>query len=277
MARTHQLTGSTVLVTGAARGIGLATAERFAAAGARVVLGDLDDDLVDKAARSVGRGAVGHRLDVSDRASFAAFVAFAEAEVGPVDVLVNNAGIMPIAPLVQESDDATDRILDVNLRGVITGTKLVVPGMIARGHGHVVNVASGVGRIALPHGATYSASKYAVVGFTEAMRTELRPHGVDVSAILPTVVATELGSGIQATRGMRPCRPEEVADTVVAVAQKPRFETWVPRHAKAIYYGANLLPRRAKDALGRALGTDDVLAAADADARDGYEERAARS
>jgi NADP-dependent 3-hydroxy acid dehydrogenase YdfG len=277
MARTHQLTGSTVLVTGAARGIGLATAERFAAAGVRVVLGDLDDDLVDKAARTIGRGALGLRLDVADRGSFAAFVERAQAEVGPVDVLVNNAGIMPIAPLVEESDDATDRIIDVNLRGVVTGTKLVVPGMVARGRGHVVNVASGVGRIALAHGATYSASKYAVVGFTEAMRTELRPHGVDVSAVLPTVVATELGSGLQATRGMRPCRPEEVAATIVAVAQRPRFETWVPRHAKAIYYGANLLPRRAKDVLARSLGTDDLLAHADDEARSGYEQRAARS
>jgi NADP-dependent 3-hydroxy acid dehydrogenase YdfG len=277
MARTHQLTGATVLVTGAARGIGRATAERFARAGATVVLGDLDDDLVDKAAREIGHGALGHRLDVSDRGSFASFVAFAEAEVGPVDVLVNNAGIMPVAPLVEESDDATDRIIDVNLRGVITGTKLVVPSMVERGRGHVVNVASGVGRIALPHGATYSASKYAVVGFTEAMRTELRPHGVDVSAILPTVVSTELGSGVHATRGMRPCRPEEVAEVVVAVAQRPAFETWVPRHAKAIYYGATLMPRRVKDALGRVLGTDDVLAGADEEARSTYEQRAARS
>ena len=277
MARTHDLAGSTVLVTGAARGIGLATAERLAAVGARVVLGDLDDDLVDKAARRIGQGAVGHRLDVSDRESFAAFVEHATTHVGPVDVLVNNAGIMPLAPLVDEGDDVTDRILDVNLRGVITGTKLVAPTMIARGRGHVVNVASGVGRIALPHGATYSASKYAVVGFTEAMRTELGPHGVDVSAILPTVVATELGSGVHPTRGMRPCRPEEVADAIVAVARRPRFETWVPRHAKAIFYGSHVLPRRLKDVLSHALGADSVLSDVDDQARAQYEQGVSRS
>lgn len=267
----HQL----VVITGAGRGIGLSTASHFTAAGARVVIGDLDDDVATQAAAQVGRGAVGLEVDVSDRASYASFIEQAQG-LGPIDVLVNNAGIMPLAPLAEESDEATDRILDVNLRGVITGTKLVIPQMIERGHGHVINIASAVGRIAVANGATYSASKYAVVGFSEAMRSELRPHGVDVSCILPTVVATELAAGVSATKGMRAAQPGDVARAVVDVARKPQFETWVPRHSKAIFYSSNALPRRLKDALGHAIGADRALSDVDTEARTAYERRAAR-
>ncbi|MRJ75735.1 SDR family NAD(P)-dependent oxidoreductase [Aeromicrobium sp. SMF47] len=267
----HQL----VVITGAGRGIGRATATRFAAEGARVVIGDLDDDVAAKAAQQIGRGAVGLTVDVSDRASYAAFIEQAQT-LGPVDVLVNNAGIMPLSPLTEESDEATDRILDVNLRGVITGTKLVIPQMIERGHGHVINIASAVGRIAVANGATYSASKFAVVGFSEAMRSELKPHGVDVSCILPTVVATELAAGVSATKGMRAAQPDDVAKAVVGVAHRPQFETWVPRHSKGIFYSSNALPRRLKDTLGHAIGADRALSDVDAEARAEYERRAAR-
>ncbi|AWB93889.1 SDR family oxidoreductase [Aeromicrobium chenweiae] len=272
---SRSLRNQLVVITGAGRGIGLSTARHFVAAGAQVVIGDLDDDVAAKAAAQVGGGTVGLTVDVSDRASYAAFIDRARA-VGTIDILVNNAGIMPLAPLTEESDEATDRIIDVNLRGVITGTKLVVPQMIQRGHGHVINIASAVGRIAVANGATYSASKYAVVGFSEAMRSELQPHGVDVSCILPTVVATELAAGVSATKGMRAAQPDDVAKAVVRVAQKPQFETWVPRHSKGIFYSSNALPRRLKDALGHAIGADRALSDVDADARAEYERRAAR-
>lgn len=269
----HPLLDQTVVITGAGRGIGLATATLFAAAGARVVIGDLDDDVASKAAAEVGRGAVGLSVDVADRGSFARFIDRAGA-TSPIDVLINNAGIMPLAPLVEESDEATDRIIDVNLRGVITGTKLVVPQMIDRGHGHVINIASAVGRIAVANGATYSASKHAVVGFSEAMRSELKPHGVDVSCILPTVVATELAAGVSAAKGMRAAQPQDVAAAVVRVAQKPQFETWVPRHSKGLFYVSNALPRRWKEAVAHAIGADDALRNIDVDARAEYERRA---
>lgn len=271
---TRSLRDQLVVITGGGRGIGLSTASHFVAAGARVVIGDLDD-VAAKSAAQVGGGAVGLTVDVSDRASYAAFIEQVQA-FGPIDVLVNNAGIMPLSPLVDETDEATDRILDVNLRGVITGTKLVAPAMIARGSGHVINIASAVGRIAVANGATYSASKHAVVGFSEAMRSELRPHGVDVSCVLPTVVATELAAGVSATKGMRAAQPEHVARAVVDVAQKPRFETWVPRHSKGIFYVSNALPRRWKDAIGHAIGADRALTDVNAQARAEYERRAAR-
>lgn len=276
LSKTRSLSGALVVITGAGRGIGLATAHQFTAAGARVVIGDLDDDVAAKAAAQVGGGAVGHMVDVADRASYAAFVEYAAAQ-GPIDILVNNAGIMPLSPLVEESDESTDRILDINLRGVITGTKLVAPGMIARRRGHVINVASAVGRIGVANGATYSASKYAVVGFTEAMAAELAPSGVDVSCILPTVVATELAAGVSAARGMRAVTPEEVAAAIVGVAQRPRFETWVPAYAKGVYYSSNTLPRRLRESLSHAMGADKALSDVDRAAREEYERRAAKS
>ncbi|GAB2876589.1 SDR family oxidoreductase [Nocardioides pacificus] len=272
----RSLRGSRVVITGAGRGIGLATAHQFAAQGAHVVIGDLDDDVAAKAALQVGGGAVGHTVDVADRGSYAAFIEYAAAQ-GPIDILVNNAGIMPLSPLVEETDDSTDRIIDINLRAVITGTKLVAPGMIERGHGHVINVASAVGRVGIANGATYSASKYAVVGFTEAMASELAPSGVDVSCILPTVVATELAAGVSATRGMKPVKPEEVAAAIIGVAQRPRFETWVPKYAKGIYYSSNILPRRLRDSISHAMGADKTLTDIDRGARAEYERRAAQS
>ncbi len=271
MSRT--LKGQVVVITGAGRGIGLATASRFAEAGAVVVIGDLDDDVAAKAALQIGGSTVAHVVDVADRASFATFIAFAQQH-GPVDILVNNAGIMPLSPLVDETDAATDRILDVNLRAVITGTKLVAPAMIARGSGHIINVASAVGRIAVANGATYSASKYAVMGFSEAMQSELAASGVDVSCILPTVVDTELAAGVSATKGMRAVRPDEVASAIVKVAQKPRFETWVPGWSKGLFYSMNVLPRRVRNGAGHAIGADEALRAVDVEARREYERRA---
>ena len=271
----RDLRGRVVVITGAGRGIGLATAGRFADLGARVVIGDLDDDVAAKAAAQVGGGAEGYVVDVADRASYAAFLARAE-ELGPIDVLVNNAGIMPLSPLVEQSDEAIDKVLDVNLRAVITGTQLAARSMVPRGRGAIVNVASAVGRVGMAGGAVYSASKFGVVGFSEAMAAELAPHGVDVSVVLPTVVATELGAGVQATRGMRPCKPEEVADAIVSVAQKPRFETWVPAYAKAIFYSSNAMPRRARDLIGHAIGADTSLSRVDREARAEYERRAQR-
>jgi short-subunit dehydrogenase len=271
MSRT--LTNQVVAITGGGRGIGLATARRFAAEGAIVVIGDLDDDVAAKAALQIGGRATAHVVDVADRDSFARFVEAAR-EQGPIDVLVNNAGIMPLSPLVDETDEATDRILDVNLRAVITGTKLVAPDMIARGRGHVINIASAVGRIAVANGATYSASKYAVMGFSEAMQSELAPSGVDVSCILPTVVDTELAAGVSATKGMRAVSPDEVAAAIVKVAQRPRFETWVPAWSKGLFYSMNVLPRRVRNGAGHAIGANEALSGADLEARAEYERRA---
>lgn len=276
MTRTHDLAGLTVVVTGGARGIGLATAERLARAGARVAIGDRDAALAETAAATVvrrtGGRVVAAPLDVTETSSWADFLD-AVGSLGAVDVLVNNAGIMPIGPVLAESEAVSRAVVDVNLHGVVNGTKAVVPGMVERGHGHVVNVASAVGRVAMPHGATYTASKFAVVGFTEATRAELAPHGVHVSMVLPTVVRTELAAGVPAARGVRPVTAEDVAAVVEATIRRPRAETWVPRWGQHVARAADLVPLPVKTALSRVMRADSLFAEADPAARADYEER----
>lgn len=276
MASKRRVSGKVVAITGGARGIGLATARALVLQGAKVAIGDLDGALAKEVAAGLGGHAVGTDLDVTDRDSFAAFLDYAVAELGPLDVLVNNAGIMPLGAVVAESDSVARRIVDVNVHGVITGTKLAAAHMLPRHSGHIVNVSSGVGRVALPGAATYSATKHAVVGFSEATRAELRPSGVDVSVVLPLIVNTELGSGVHAVRGQRTVEASEVAEAIVGVITKPRFETWVPRSGGRLYRFMFLMPRAWSEALGRAVGAADALSNTDAGARQAYEARARR-
>ena len=268
----REIAGRTVIVTGAARGIGEATARLLAEEGARVVLGDLDEALVQQTAAAIGRGSVAARLDVTKPESWRAFLD-ETASAGPVDALVNNAGIMPLGSVLKEPDELARTIVDVNLHGVINGTKAVAPGMVERGRGHILNVASAVGRLAVPDGATYSASKFAVVGFTEATRAELAPHHVDVTMVLPTVVRTELAAGVPAARGVKAVGPEDVAKVILYALQKPKAELWVPRWVQGMTKTTAVLPRRVQEALGRAFQADRVLADRDESQRTAYEAR----
>ncbi len=273
MSRTvRDLSSLHVLVTGGARGIGRATVERLARQGAHVALGDLDVGLADEVAAPFGGRVVVARLDVTDPESWTAFLE-ATAQVGPFDALVNNAGIMPLGSVLKEPYAVARAIIDVNLHGVINGTKAVAPGMVERGSGHIVNVASAVGRVALADGATYSASKFAAVGFSEATRTELAPYGIDVSVVLPTVVLTELAAGIPATRGVKPVTADDVAEVIEATLRRPQAELWVPRYAKRLTRTLTLLPRSWQEAAARAFRADTALSNADPAARSAYEER----
>ena len=130
------LAGQTAAITGAARGIGRATAEAFLRQGMKVAIGDVDLDAARQTASELGSSTVALPLDVTDHASFAAFLAEAEEQLGPVDVLVNNAGIMPIGRFLEEDDATAQRIMDINVHGVILGMKVALPGMVARGIGH---------------------------------------------------------------------------------------------------------------------------------------------
>jgi NADP-dependent 3-hydroxy acid dehydrogenase YdfG len=270
------LSGKVVAITGAARGIGLATARACATRGMKVAIGDLDLGEARRAAESVP-GAIALALDVTDRDSFEAFLAATEDQLGPLDVLVNNAGIMQIGPFLEEDEATAIRQVDINVHGVLHGMKLALPRFVGRGAGHLVNVASTAGKAGFPGGATYCGTKHFVVGVSEAVRAELRDTAIEISCVMPGVVDTELAGGLQETRAVKKVSPEDVAEEIVAALQRPRFDVFVPRSIGPISTVMNLLPRSGREAVSRALKADKVLAGADPNARRGYELRAARS
>jgi NADP-dependent 3-hydroxy acid dehydrogenase YdfG len=269
----RSLAGQIVAITGGARGIGRATAAALITQGARVAIGDIEAPLAERTARELGGGTIGLPLDVTDRASFDAFLRDVEARLGPLDVLINNAGIMPIGPFVSESDATAQRMIDINLHGVIFGSKLALERFIPRGRGHLVNIASAAGKAGFPGGATYCATKHAVVGLSEAIRAEVRDSNIDVSVVMPIVVHTELGSGLPETRGFKAVEPEDVAAAIVEALQTGRYEVFVPRSVGRLFRAQAMLPRRWLEAIGRALKGDQVLMAPDHTARAAYEAR----
>jgi NADP-dependent 3-hydroxy acid dehydrogenase YdfG len=273
------LAGQTALITGAARGIGRVTAETLVRRGVRVAIGDLDFQAASAAADELGPSTVALALDVTDRASFVACVDGAEEQLGPVDILINNAGIMPIGPFIDEDDATAQRIIDINVHGVILGMKLVLPRMIARGSGHVINVASQAGKYGFPGGATYCASKAAVINLSRAVHKELRGTGVELSTVSPVAVNTELGLGLSEPRQrqFRKIEPQQVADAIVETLEVPRFDVHVPKQLAISERVSALLPLSVQEGLSRVSRADAVLSQVDTAARAGYELRAAHS
>ncbi len=273
------LAGQTAAITGGARGIGRSTAEAMLKHGMRVAIGDVDLDEAQRTAQALGPAAVALPLDVTTRESFSAFLDGVEQQLAPVDVLVNNAGIMPIGPFVDEDDVTAQRIIDINLHGVIIGTKLALERMIPRNAGHIVNIASQAGKYGAPGGATYSATKHAVVGLTEAVHGEMNLIGADValSYVMPYVVNTELGGHLGEARTMKNLEPSEVADAIIEALEYRLIDVFVPKSARATNRLSAVLPRRLSEGMARALKADRVLAGADFAARRDYELRAARS
>jgi NADP-dependent 3-hydroxy acid dehydrogenase YdfG len=265
--------GRVAAVTGGARGIGLAIATALTRKGARVAIGDLDLELAEKAAEKLGGGAVAFDLDVTDRESFTNFVDAAEEAVGPLDILVNNAGIMPVGPFLEESDDTALRQFDINVHGVIYGMKIVLPRMLERRHGHVVNIASQAGKGGFPGIASYCGTKHAVVGLSEAVRGELRETPIEISVVMPAFVNTELISGADRPRAVKVVEPGDVADAVTEALEVPRFDVHVPKSAGRIGWVMNLLPRAGREGVAKALKADQVLVNVNSAQRAAYEER----
>ncbi|MCA2208874.1 SDR family oxidoreductase [Nocardia rosealba] len=268
-----ELDGALVAITGAARGIGLATARAFVAAGARVALGDLDEALVVQAAAEFGDRAMGHALDVTDKDSYARFLDAAVDWHGrPLDVLVNNAGVMPNAPFLEQSERIDRLTMDVNVYGVIHGMRLALPAMVERGYGHVVNVASLAGKFPLKGLAVYNASKFAVVGLSAATRLEMDGTGVSVSTVLPSAVRTELSSGIDV--GILPTvEPEDIAAAVVRTVKTRAAETSVPSYVGVAANAATLLPESLIRLVRKAAHDDAAINRVDDDVRRVYLDR----
>ncbi len=271
----RSLAGKVVAITGAGRGIGRATAQALIAQGARIAIGDIEASLAEQTAGELGGGTVGLALDVTDRASFERFLQETESRLGPLDVLINNAGIMPIGPFIEESDSTAKALVDINLHGVIFGSKLALERFLPRRAGHLVNIASAAGKSGFPGGATYCATKHAVVGLSESVRAEVRDTDIGVSVVMPVVVNTQLGSGLAETRSFKAVEPEDVAEAIVDALQYDRYEVYVPKSTKALFRMKALMPVRAMEVVGRALKGDQVLANPDHAQRAAYEQRMA--
>ncbi|HEU4655890.1 MAG TPA: SDR family oxidoreductase [Capillimicrobium sp.] len=274
------LAGQVAAITGGARGIGRAMAQAFVRQGMRVAIGDLDLEAARRTAEEIGAGTIAVELNVCERASVEAFADEVEGRLGPIDVFVNNAGIMQLSRFLDEDDATAHRMVDINLHGVLYGMKVVLPRMVARNRGHLVNVASQAGKFGFAGGATYCATKFAVVGVSEAMRQELRlmgASGVALSVVMPAIVNTELGSGLSKPIGQKDIQPEDVAEATVEALQTERFDVWVPRENARIAAVTGVIPRRGREAITRAMKADRPLWTIDESVRRGYELRAARS
>jgi NAD(P)-dependent dehydrogenase (short-subunit alcohol dehydrogenase family) len=268
------LDGAAVVVTGGGRGIGRATAELFAARGATVCIGDLDRAVADETAAEIGARA--YTVDVTSAESWRRFVDAVLADCDRIDVLVNNAGVMPLGGVLEESDATSRMTMNVNVWGPLHGMRMVLPGMVERGRGHIVNVASMAGKLPVPGMAVYNASKFGAVGLSAAVRAEFAPAGVSVSTILPSAVRTGLSSGVPLGGGMPTVDPEDVAEAIVRTLDHRRAETAVPRYLAGWDLIDAVVPERLLD-LGRRLIDDRrALTAVDPVGRADYDRRLAR-
>ena len=268
------VSGARVLITGGARGIGAATAEMFARRGARVWIGDVDEDECLRTAERLGvRGA---HLDVTSMASWRGVVQRMTAEDGAPDILVNNAGVMPLGALESETEQIRDLILDVNVRGVLNGMQAVIGGMVERGRGHIINVASMAGMIPIPGMVTYNASKFAALGASLAARQEYAGTGVAVSAVLPSAVRTELTSGARLGGGMPTVEPQDVAAAILDVVSSRAARRSVPRWVAPAWDARTFVPELLQNAARKLIDDRRALTSIDIAARGAYLDRISR-
>lgn len=261
------IAGRVVAVTGGANGIGNEIARQLTDAGARVAIGDRDSPATQRAASELN--CAGMDLDVTQTSSVSAFLADVEREVGPPDVLVNCAGVMRVGPFDDEPDTAMEAQVDVNLLGVMRGIKAAAPAMVRRGSGHIVTIASAASVLAPAGQATYAASKHGVLGYLKSLRAELADTGVDVSAVLPAVVDTELAAGT-GTGAATLLQPADVARAVLKVIEHPRFEVTVPWYIGPMNRVAELMPAGLRHAV-LARANPDQLRDTDPAKRRAYE------
>jgi short-subunit dehydrogenase len=232
-----RVAGSRVFVTGAGHGLGLALAEAFARAGASVIVTDVDAGRVKEAAAKLP-GAAGYVLDVTSAEQIAEVRSRVNAEHGPIDVLVNNAGVVFGGSFLDVPLAKHLATVSVNLSGLVAVTHAFLPDLLARPAAHVVNVASASAVVALPMATTYAATKWAVLGFTESLREELRlldRRHVGVTAVCPSYISTGLFDGAKPVGLTRWLTPEEVAEATVRAVERDREFVMLPRSLRVLY------------------------------------------
>lgn len=260
-----QLRGTTILITGGGSGIGRLLALECARRGARPVLWDLDDDrMADalEAARRVGVDARGFACDVSDRDAVAATANRVLEEVGPVDVVVNNAGIVSGRPLLELTDEQIQRTFDVNVLALYWVTRPFLAGMVERGRGHVVTIASAAGLVGVARQTDYAASKHAAVGFDESLRVELAQAapGVRTTVVCPYYIDTGMFEGVR-TRVpflLPILQPEPVARRIADAIERDRATLVLPPLIRLLP-ALRVLPPRAFDRLMDLFGVNHTM------------------
>ena len=275
-AQPRSLVGQVVAITGGARGIGRATATTLVREGAKVAIGDLDQAAAEQTATEIGGGTIGLGLDVTELDSFESFIDAVEAKLGPVDVIINNAGIMLLGDFFDEDLNLSRRQIEINLWGVLIGSQLAGKRFRRRGRGHIVNIASVAGKSGYPGGATYCATKHAVIGLSESMRGELKDSGVEVSCVMPSLVNTELASGVGSARFVKNVDPQDVANEIVDALKQPRFDVYVPRSNGPLLKGMSVMPRGLQDRATALFKADKVLSDVNDQARLAYQQRATK-
>ncbi len=265
-----ELRDKVIAVTGGARGIGFETATQLVHAKARVVIGDIDGDAVGKAAADLG--IEGLELDVTSPESVEAFLDEAEKRVGPIDVLINNAGIMPVGPFLNYDAALIRRAIEIDLMGVMWGSQAAARRMVLRGQGHIVNVASVAGRLPMPGLTVYNAAKAGVIEFSEALNAELADSGVAVSAILPSFTNTGLISGLETNRYIKVVEPTVVAAGIVETIVNPQVRAAAPRSMGWVHANT-IMPQALKRRTRKMTGLDHIFLHYDPSSRAEYNKR----
>lgn len=271
------LSGQRIAITGAGRGIGRATAEELHRRGALVAIGDIDADAAKDAATAIGSAATAHHLDVTDSESFASFLADARQAMGGLDVLVNNAGVMPIGHFLDISEETARRAAEINLLGPTLGMRAALPDMLAEGRGHIVNVASVAGKAAVPGGLYYCSHKAGVIALTEGARLEFGSRGIDFTCVMPSFTNTDLIAGTKGTKFLKNVEPEDVARAIAHAIETKQKDVYVPKSLRQITFTQSLTGRRVRDFLNRRLGAYDTFLDIDQSGRAAYNDRISKS
>lgn len=277
MNETEAVEPKTIVITGAARGIGLATASILATRGHRLVMSDVDGVLASAEAEKLGESATGFGLDVTDRDAFREHLEMVEKEIGPIDILINNAGIAAASPNILEQDPAvTDRTIEINLKGVMNGTIEAIRLMEPRRRGHVVNIASLAGVMGVPGLAAYAASKFGVVGFTESVRMEFSDKGLEFTCVMPGPVDTGMMAGTSSSPIVSMLTPAEMASGIVAAVEGHKPRVSLPRSSYFLARLTSILPPAFGIRVGRWTRIDRIYTDVNPAARAEYEKRIRR-